>query len=89
MSNVPGVYGGSVIYKNTLDDMDVTYDFGTDIEDFWTDDNTEGEEILYGISGELSAPVGSDKRFLCNIYGMSEASVSRMDIQEGETDAKG
>ncbi len=88
ISRRPGVYGDSVIYKNTLDDMDVTYDFGTDIEDFWTDDNTEGEEILYGISGELSAPVGSDKRFLCNVYGMSEASVSRMDIQEGETDAK-
>lgn len=82
----PGVYGGSVVYKNTLDDMDVTYDIGAVIEETWTWEKSEGENILYGMSDKVNAPVGNDGRLLCNVYGMSEDSVSRMDIQEGETD---
>ncbi len=91
ISRQPGVYGGCAIYKNTLDDTDVTYDFGAGIDEFWTEKDPDGEEILYGVSEELdglSAPVGTDRRFLCNVYGMSEAALSRMDIKEGITDAK-
>lgn len=72
ISRQPGIYDDTVIYKNTLDDMGVTYDFGARIQD------EEG----------YTFPLGDDSRPLCNVYGMSELSLSRMDIREGETDTK-
>ena len=35
----------------------------------------------------LNFNLGADGRPICNVYGMEETALSRMDIQEGETDA--
>lgn len=87
ISGQPGVYDDSVVYKNTLDDMDVTFDFGARIQD--TEDRREEGDVISGITEDgFIFPLGDDGRPLCNVYGISELSLSRMDIQEGETDTK-
>lgn len=84
ISAQPGVTGGSAIYKNTLDDLNVTYDFPIALS--YTginEDNLPYASTADGIVFHL----GADGRALCNVYGMEEAALSRMDLQEGQTDA--
>lgn len=82
-----GVTYATAVYKNTLEDMDVTYDFG--LEFIKLDSySEEGVEIRYGITDKYHTfTVGDDGRAHCNAYGMEEEAIARMDIQEGETDA--
>ena len=81
-----GVTYASAVYKNTLEDINVTYDFGlefTKLESY----SEEGVEIRYGIADEYyTFTIGNDGRAHCNVYGMEEEAIARMDIQEGETD---
>lgn len=81
----PGVTNLSPIYKNTLDDTDITYDFGVQFSE--TDENEE-DGSLWGITEDgFRFGLGGDGYPLCNVYGMDETALSRLDIQEGETDA--
>ena len=82
----PGVTGGSAIYKNTAEDTDVTYDFGHPL----TGETFVMEEtgLTFGSDGYRSFGLGGDGRMLCNVYGMEEAALARMDLREGETDAR-
>lgn len=87
ISRQPGIYDASVIYKNTLDDTGVTFDFGVQIQD--TEDWRREGGVISGITEDgYTFPLGDDRRPLCNVYGMSECSLSRMDIREGESDTK-
>lgn len=87
ISGQPGIYEDSVIYKNTLDDTDVTYDFGARIQD--TEDWRGEGGVISGITEDgFTFSLGDDGRPLCNVYGMSELFLSRLDIREGETDTK-
>ena len=80
-----GVYGASAIYKNTLNDSNVTYDFP--IEFAYTDTDEE-TGIRYAVTEDaIVFNLGDDGHTLCNVYGMEETALARMDIQEGETDA--
>ncbi|WP_295736218.1 ABC transporter permease [uncultured Oscillibacter sp.] len=81
----PGVTGGSAIYKNTAEDTNVTYDFGHPL----TGETFVMEEtgLTFGSDGYRSFGLGDDGRMLCNVYGMEEAALARMDLREGETDA--
>ncbi len=81
----PGVSGASAIYKNTLDDSNVTYDFP--VEFTYTDIDTESGIPAAYTDGGIRFQLGDDGRALCNVYGMEETALSRMDLQEGETDA--
>ncbi|MDE6971585.1 MAG: FtsX-like permease family protein, partial [Lachnospiraceae bacterium] len=81
----PGVNGASAIYKNTLDDGNVTYDFPVEFDYTGTDEETG---IDYGGTNEgIVFNLGGDGHALCNVYGMEEIALARMDIQEGEADA--
>lgn len=86
ISGQPGVKNGSVVYKNTLDDKDVTYGFGIRIAE--TQDWPEENKVIGNTEDGFCFPLGSDGRPLGNVYGMSADSISRMDIREGETDAE-
>ncbi len=80
----PGVRQACAIYKNTLDDTDVTYDFGVAITQ---NEDVPGEKAPIGLSADgFFFHLGDDGRPLCNVYGMPETAIARMDIQEGETD---
>lgn len=81
-----GVEEGSIVYKNTLDDMNVTFDFGKEITNIETF-HSEGTEKRYGALGDgLSAVVGTDDFALCSVFGMERDGLARLDIREGETD---
>ncbi|MCI8319841.1 MAG: ABC transporter permease [Dorea sp.] len=82
----PGVTDASAIYKNTLEDTNVTYDFGADISETYEDENYG---IRRGITkNQFFYGLGSDGHPLCNVYGVDETALSRLDIQEGETNAR-
>ena len=80
----PGVRDGTSVYKNTLEDINVTYDFGME----WK--YTEGDYkngLTRAFNKDLfSFILGEDGSPMCNVYGMEEASIARMTIKEGETD---
>lgn len=80
-----GIKNGSVIYKNTLDDSDVTYDLGMEFENIqstWLDiPNVYDGKSPYG-----DIRLGADKFPLCNVVGMDKAAISRLNLWEGETD---
>lgn len=81
----PGVDGASAIYKNTLDDRNVTYDFPVAFDYTGTEEETG---ISYaGTNDGIVFHLGDDGHALCNVYGMEETALARMDIQEGEADA--
>ena len=81
----PGVNGASAVYKNTLDDGNVTYDFPIEFDYTGTEEETG---ISYaGTNDGIVFHLGDDGHALCNVYGMEETALARMDIQEGETDA--
>lgn len=88
-----GVYEAAPVYKNTLDDLNVTYDIPMEIVSTETYDETDlangaTEDLIKAITKEgLIYHLGDDGRPLCNVYGMSEDAIARMDIREGETDA--
>ena len=81
----PEVNGASAIYKNTLDDSNVTYDFPVELDYTGTDEET-GIDYA-GTKDGIVFNLGDDGHALCNVYGMEETALARMDIQEGETDA--
>lgn len=81
----PGVNNASAIYKNTLDDSYITYNFPVEFTYTGTDENTG---IGYAVTeGGIVFNLGDDGHPICNVYGMEEIALARMDIQEGETDA--
>lgn len=84
ISAQPGVTGGSAIYKNTLDDLNVTYDFPISFS--YTDTNENNLPYASTDDG-IVFHLGADGHALCNVYGMEETALSRMDLQEGQTDA--
>ena len=43
--------------------------------------------LTFGIDQYRSFGLGDDGRMLCNVYGMEETALARMDLREGETDA--
>ena len=47
-----------------------------------TADSPFGFDEIYNSYG-----LGNDGRFICNVYGMEETALARMDLREGETDA--
>ena len=95
----PGVREGTAIYKNTMDDTDVTYSF-SHVEALLAEPHDESGigsnmietpeadslSILWDENGIVFG-LGEDKRPICNVYGMEEAALTRMDLREGECDA--
>lgn len=82
----PGVTEGSPVYKNTVEDTNVTYEWNHAFSEEGYIDEDSGlyfrhdEEYRYFGTGD-------DKRPICNVYGMEENAVARLDLREGETDA--
>lgn len=79
----PGVEDASAVYKNTLDDSNVTFDFPVEFARFYED---EPNRLPYAQTEEgISFNLGDDGHAICNVYGMEEVALSRMDLREGET----
>lgn len=82
----PYVTDGTVVYKNTAEDSNVTYGFDHTFADrtFFNEDS--GLTFRFDEAMQ-SFGLGDDGNPICNVYGMEEASIARMDLREGETDA--
>lgn len=80
----PGIHNGGKLYKNTLDDLNVTIDYGQKI----TEKNESTEGIKYGfiVGGQYPVVLGNDGYALCNVYGASTPVLSRLMIINGEKD---
>lgn len=81
----PGITEASAVYKNTLDDANITYGFPMKVVS--TEEASETGVPFVITDMGLNFNLGADGRPICNVYGMEETALSRMDIQEGETDA--
>lgn len=81
----PDVTEASAVYKNTLDDANITYGFPMKVVS--TEEAAETGVPFVITDMGLNFNLGADGRPICNVYGMEETALSRMDIQEGETDA--
>lgn len=86
VSAQPGVKDGSPIYKNTVEDTDVTYEWEHLVLDEGIVDKDSGLNIRFD-ENYMYFGTGDDGRPICNVYGMEESVVARMDLREGETDA--
>ena len=80
-----GVKGASAVYKNTLDDTHVTYGFPAEFA--YTDTSPQNGSAYAVTRDAVVFNLGPDGHALCNVYGMEESALARMDIQEGETNA--
>ncbi len=83
----PGVTETAPVYKNTVEDTDVTYEFGMDISAAEYTDEESGMSFGSDENGFFFG-LGEDGRPVCNVYGMEESTIARMDLREGETDAR-
>ncbi|MDE6905945.1 MAG: ABC transporter permease [Lachnospiraceae bacterium] len=86
IGNRPGITEGAPVYKNTIEDRNVTYDFGHSCtKEIYTNENNGME---FGFDSQyMKFGLGDDKRPICNVYGMEECAIARMDIRQGEKDA--
>lgn len=82
----PGVSELSGIYKNTLDDGGVTYQLPVEFAGAGAYAET-GRSYAFTADG-VTFNLGGDGRPLCNVYGVEEIALARMDLQQGETDAR-
>lgn len=78
------VEDGSILYKNTLNDLNVTYDWGESFETFFPD--ADEPELYNGYVDGFYFGLGADRYPLCNVVGIDEAGLSRLRLFEGETD---
>ncbi len=86
ISSQPGITEGAPVYKNTAEDTDVTYDFGRTLAPETITSETSGLDFAFDETS-MKFGIGDDGRPICNVYGMEESAIARMDLREGETDA--
>lgn len=83
--NCAGTAAAAPVYKNTIEDENVTYDYGHLLTGQRYVMEEGGLTVL--IDEQTRAlSLGSDGRPICNVYGMQEEAIARMDLREGETD---
>lgn len=82
------VTNAGYIYKNTLDDTNITYDYGNTVIEVQEGTSKDGRINKYGTVQERTYPiiVGQDNRAIGNIYGVNSNIISKMNIVDGETD---
>lgn len=82
VSALPGVKDGGRLYKNTLDDGRISWDYGISAKL-----NVISSERVDGIlrtafdNGYLVRNADIDERWVGNVYGMSDAFLSRLDAE--------
>lgn len=83
--NCAGTAAAAPVYKNTIEDENVTYDYGHPLTGQRYVMEESGLTVL--IDEQTRAlSLGSDGRPICNVYGMQEEAIARMDLREGEAD---
>lgn len=86
ISEQPGVTDAAPVYKNTLEDTNVTYQFDV----VWdTIESSYKTGLAQGVTEDkMFFTLGDDGNPICNVYGMDKSAIERMVLKEGETDAQ-
>jgi len=84
----PGVNNGRVVYKNTIDNRNVSFDIGAELGEIYEYTDDSGQTVYQQeIVGKGVYPrIANDGLFICNVYGMSASHLSQLEIIEGESD---
>lgn len=86
ISEQPGVTDAAPVYKNTLEDTNVTYQFDIVWEAIESSYKTG---LAQGVTADkMFFSLGDDGNPICNVYGMEKGAIERMILKEGETDAQ-
>lgn len=83
LSSLDGITDGSAVYKNTLDDLNVTYDIGMKYAQIVDEPDGSYKNGITKLG--LNMNLGTDEYPIGNVYGMEKAALKRMKIVEGET----
>ena len=88
-NNIP-VLNGNRIYKNTLDDVGITYDYGSPVIETLDEYTEENHVMRSGMAKGRTYPVklGNDYRPLCNVYGIENTLLPKLHFVDGATDAQ-
>lgn len=86
ISKQPGVTDAAPVYKNTLEDTNVTYQFDV----VWDAiESSYKTGLAQGVTEDkMFFTLGDDGNPICNVYGMDKSAIERMALKEGETDAQ-
>ena len=81
------VQNGTKLYKNTVDNSDISFEWGSegiDIEQYQPNVEVDGVVTNEAITNYGSITLSKDEKALCNVCGISENFVDKMEILEGE-----
>lgn len=79
-----GVENGRYLYRNTIDDTDVTVDYGIDYTFLGTDTNERGQTDAYGNNASVTIAPDNGNQWCGNIFGVSDAFWDDITIYDGE-----
>jgi len=79
-----GVENGRYLYRNTIDDTDVTVDYGIDYTFLRTDTNERGQTNAYGDRSSVTIAPGDENQWCGNVFGVSDAFWDDITIYDGE-----
>ena len=79
-----GVENGRYLYRNTIDDTDVTVDYGIDYTFLGTETNERGQTDAYGDRASVTIVPGDENQWYGNVFGVSDAFWDDITIYDGE-----
>ena len=81
------VQNGTKLYKNTVDNSDISFEWGREginIEQYQPNVEIDGVVTNEAITNYGPITLSKDEKALCNVCGISENFVDKMEILEGE-----
>lgn len=81
------VQNGTKLYKNTVDNSDISFEWGSEginIEQYRPNVEVDGVVTNEAITNYGSITLSKDEKALCNVCGISENFVDKMEILKGE-----
>lgn len=83
LENKFNVVDGGRIYKNTLDDKNITFDYGLEVDkNDIIEYKKESESVRYISMNNRNINLGDDNYPICNVYGVNKNTFNRVRIFE-------
>lgn len=87
LENNSMIQNGTKLYKNTVDNSDISFEWGREginIEQYQPNVEVDGVVTNEAITNYGPITLSKDEKALCNVCGISENFVDKMEILEGE-----
>ena len=79
-----GVENGRYLYRNTLDDTDITVDYGIEGIEFSGTQEIDGRTYAYGNAANIAIAPDKENQWYGNVFGVSDAFGDDITIYDGE-----